>query len=52
MCSPLLFIHIHKCYPNVDSTRVEKTEKHVFNGPDNVITEASNALEGLIICSL
>lgn len=49
MYSPLLFIHIHKYYPNVDSTRVEKTEKHVFNGPANVITEVSNALEGLII---
>lgn len=50
MCSPLHFIHIHKYYPNVDSTRVKK--KHVFNGPNNVITEVSNALEGLIISSL
>lgn len=51
-CSPLLFVHIHKYYPNVDSTRVEKTEKHIFNGLDNVITEVSNALEGLVIFTL
>lgn len=50
-CSPL-FIHIHKYYPNVDSARVQKNEHHVFNGPDNVKTEVSNALEGLIIFSL
>lgn len=51
-CSPLLFVHIHKYYPNIDPTRVEKTEKHVFNGLDNVKTEVSNALEGLVIFSL
>lgn len=51
-CSPLLFIHIHKYYLHVDSTRVEKLRSIVFNGPDNVITEVSNALEGLIIFSL
>jgi len=52
MCSPLLFIHIHKYYPNTDPTRVEKTEKHSFNSPDNVVTEVLTALEGLIIFSL